>query len=74
LTGSGPPSVQTPIVVNDSRGFYTSRVFGTYTREAMLMLVEGDWTTSAYAPHPPENTGNVPEHGGGDEGGGGGGM
>jgi hypothetical protein len=42
LTGSGPPSVQTPIVVNDSRGFYTSRVFGTYTREAMLMLVEGE--------------------------------
>jgi hypothetical protein len=27
-----------------------------------------------YAPHPPENTGNVPEHGGGDGGGGGGGM
>ena len=22
---------KTPIVVNDSRGFYTSRVFGTYT-------------------------------------------
>ena len=32
---------KTPIVVNDSRGFYTSRVFGTYTREAMLMLAEG---------------------------------
>ena len=26
---------KTPIVVNDSRGFYTSRVFGTYTREGM---------------------------------------
>jgi 3-hydroxyacyl-CoA dehydrogenase / enoyl-CoA hydratase / 3-hydroxybutyryl-CoA epimerase len=32
---------KTPIVVNDSRGFYTSRVFSTYTREAMLMLAEG---------------------------------
>jgi 3-hydroxyacyl-CoA dehydrogenase / enoyl-CoA hydratase / 3-hydroxybutyryl-CoA epimerase len=32
---------KTPIVVNDSRGFYTSRVFGTYTREAMLMLAQG---------------------------------
>ena len=32
---------KTPIVVNDSRGFYTSRVFGTYTREGMLMLAEG---------------------------------
>jgi 3-hydroxyacyl-CoA dehydrogenase/enoyl-CoA hydratase/3-hydroxybutyryl-CoA epimerase len=32
---------KTPIVVNDSRGFYTSRVFATYTREGMLMLAEG---------------------------------
>ncbi|MEM9011363.1 MAG: 3-hydroxyacyl-CoA dehydrogenase NAD-binding domain-containing protein [Pseudomonadota bacterium] len=32
---------KTPIVVNDSRGFYTSRVFGTYTREAFVMLTEG---------------------------------
>ena len=24
---------KTPIVVNDSRGFYTSRCFGTYTAE-----------------------------------------
>jgi len=32
---------KTPIVVNDSRGFYTSRVFGTYTREGMMMLAEG---------------------------------
>ncbi|MEO0365842.1 MAG: 3-hydroxyacyl-CoA dehydrogenase NAD-binding domain-containing protein [Pseudomonadota bacterium] len=32
---------KTPIVVNDSRGFYTSRVFGTYTNEGMTMLAEG---------------------------------
>jgi 3-hydroxyacyl-CoA dehydrogenase / enoyl-CoA hydratase / 3-hydroxybutyryl-CoA epimerase len=32
---------KTPIVVNDSRGFYTSRVFGTYTREGVTMLAEG---------------------------------
>ena len=32
---------KTPIVVNDSRGFYTSRVFATYTNEGMRMLVEG---------------------------------
>jgi 3-hydroxyacyl-CoA dehydrogenase/enoyl-CoA hydratase/3-hydroxybutyryl-CoA epimerase len=32
---------KTPIVVNDSRGFYTSRVVGTYIREGHLMLVEG---------------------------------
>ena len=32
---------KTPIVVNDSRGFYTSRVFGTYTGEGMVMLAEG---------------------------------
>lgn len=30
-----------PIVVNDSRGFYTSRVFGTYTSEGIFMLEEG---------------------------------
>lgn len=30
-----------PIVVNDSRGFYTSRVFGTYPNEASLLLEEG---------------------------------
>ena len=30
-----------PIVVNDSRGFYTSRVFGTWTNEAMALLAEG---------------------------------
>jgi 3-hydroxyacyl-CoA dehydrogenase/enoyl-CoA hydratase/3-hydroxybutyryl-CoA epimerase len=32
---------KTPIVVNDSRGFYTSRVFGTYLREGLAMLGEG---------------------------------
>ena len=32
---------KTPIVVNDSRGFYTSRVFETYFHEAVRMLVEG---------------------------------
>lgn len=32
---------KTPIVVNDSRGFYTSRVFSVYTREGMNMLAEG---------------------------------
>lgn len=32
---------KTPIVVNDSRGFYTSRVFGTFTGEGISMLAEG---------------------------------
>lgn len=32
---------KTPIVVNDSRGFYTSRVFGTYSKEGITMLSEG---------------------------------
>jgi 3-hydroxyacyl-CoA dehydrogenase / enoyl-CoA hydratase / 3-hydroxybutyryl-CoA epimerase len=32
---------KTPIVVNDSRGFYTSRVVGTYLREGHLMVSEG---------------------------------
>jgi len=32
---------KTPIVVNDSRGFYTSRSFSTYTAEGMEMLSEG---------------------------------
>ncbi|MCA9987137.1 MAG: enoyl-CoA hydratase/isomerase family protein, partial [Anaerolineales bacterium] len=30
-----------PIVVNDSRGFYTSRVFGSWTNEGMALLAEG---------------------------------
>ncbi len=32
---------KTPIVVNDSRGFYTSRVIGTFVNEAQAMLAEG---------------------------------
>ena len=32
---------KTPIVVNDSRGFYTSRCFGTYVMEGTQMLAEG---------------------------------
>jgi 3-hydroxyacyl-CoA dehydrogenase / enoyl-CoA hydratase / 3-hydroxybutyryl-CoA epimerase len=32
---------KTPIVVNDSRGFYTSRVFATYVMEGIAMLKEG---------------------------------
>lgn len=32
---------KTPIVVNDARGFYTSRCFATYTTEGMEMLAEG---------------------------------
>jgi len=32
---------KTPIVVNDGRGFYTSRVFGTFTNEGVTLLGEG---------------------------------
>ncbi|WP_138378775.1 3-hydroxyacyl-CoA dehydrogenase NAD-binding domain-containing protein [Luteithermobacter gelatinilyticus] len=32
---------KTPIVVNDSRGFYTSRCFATYVQEAGNMVAEG---------------------------------
>lgn len=32
---------KTPIVVNDSRGFYTSRVIGFFQGEALRMLAEG---------------------------------
>jgi len=32
---------KTPIVVNDSRGFYTSRVIGTMVNEGLSMLAEG---------------------------------
>jgi 3-hydroxyacyl-CoA dehydrogenase / enoyl-CoA hydratase / 3-hydroxybutyryl-CoA epimerase len=32
---------QTPIVVNDSRGFFTSRVFGTLVMEGAAMVAEG---------------------------------
>ncbi|MFV8170271.1 3-hydroxyacyl-CoA dehydrogenase NAD-binding domain-containing protein [Mycolicibacterium peregrinum] len=37
---------KTPIVVNDSRGFFTSRVIMTFVREAMAMLAEGVAPTS----------------------------
>jgi 3-hydroxyacyl-CoA dehydrogenase/enoyl-CoA hydratase/3-hydroxybutyryl-CoA epimerase len=33
---------KTPIVVNDSRGFFTSRVFGMFMMEGIAMLGEGD--------------------------------
>ena len=42
---------KTPIVVNDSRGFYTSRCFSTYLTEGMAMLSEG------YAPAMIDNVG-----------------
>ncbi len=32
---------KTPIVVNDSRGFFTSRTFGTYVQEGYAMVQEG---------------------------------
>ncbi|WP_020650882.1 3-hydroxyacyl-CoA dehydrogenase NAD-binding domain-containing protein [Solimonas variicoloris] len=32
---------KTPIVVNDARGFYTSRVFATYVMEGLALLQEG---------------------------------
>jgi 3-hydroxyacyl-CoA dehydrogenase/enoyl-CoA hydratase/3-hydroxybutyryl-CoA epimerase len=32
---------KTPIVVNDSRGFFTSRVIGTFINEGIAMLLEG---------------------------------
>ncbi|WP_180146888.1 3-hydroxyacyl-CoA dehydrogenase NAD-binding domain-containing protein [Acinetobacter sp. YH12052] len=32
---------KTPIVVNDSRGFFTSRVFGTFVQEGLRLLSEG---------------------------------
>ncbi|MDI9974226.1 3-hydroxyacyl-CoA dehydrogenase NAD-binding domain-containing protein [Rhodococcus sp. IEGM 1307] len=32
---------KTPIVVNDSRGFFTSRVIGTFINEALALLGEG---------------------------------
>ncbi|MDR3419500.1 MAG: 3-hydroxyacyl-CoA dehydrogenase NAD-binding domain-containing protein [Nevskia sp.] len=32
---------KTPIVVNDSRGFYTSRAFATYIMEGMALLLDG---------------------------------
>src|SRR5204862_5886375 len=32
---------KTPIVVNDSRGFFTSRVIGTFINEGLAMLTDG---------------------------------
>lgn len=32
---------KTPIMVNDSRGFFTSRVFGTFVQEGLRLLAEG---------------------------------
>ena len=32
---------KTPIVVNDSRGFYTSRCFATFIQEGLELLVDG---------------------------------
>lgn len=44
---------KTPIVVNDGRGFYTSRCFGTYVAEGLAMLEEG------YAPALIDNIGRM---------------
>lgn len=44
---------KTPIVVNDSRGFYTSRCFGTYVQEGYAMIQEG------VAPALIENAGKI---------------
>ena len=44
---------KTPIVVNDSRGFYTSRCFSTFLTEGMAMLKEG------YAPALIDNVGRM---------------
>ena len=44
---------KTPIVVNDGRGFYTSRCFSTYLTEGLAMLEEG------YAPALIDNVGRM---------------
>ncbi|WP_374600513.1 3-hydroxyacyl-CoA dehydrogenase NAD-binding domain-containing protein [Brevundimonas sp.] len=44
---------KTPIVVNDGRGFYTSRCFATYVAEGLAMLQEG------YAPVLIDNIGRM---------------
>jgi len=44
---------KTPIVVQDGRGFYTSRCFGTYVAEGLAMLEEG------YAPALIDNVGRM---------------
>src|SRR6202165_5833561 len=43
---------KTPIVVNDSRGFYTSRVIGTFINEALAMLGEGVEPAGSQAGYP----------------------
>ena len=40
---------KTPILVNDNRGFFTSRVFATYTREGVAMVGEGQEPASIEA-------------------------
>ncbi|MDR2991462.1 MAG: enoyl-CoA hydratase/isomerase family protein [Burkholderiaceae bacterium] len=40
---------KTPIVVNDSRGFFTSRVFSTFTREGVALVGEGQDAASVEA-------------------------
>jgi 3-hydroxyacyl-CoA dehydrogenase/enoyl-CoA hydratase/3-hydroxybutyryl-CoA epimerase len=40
---------KTPIVVNDSRGFFTSRVFSTFTREGVSIMGEGQHPASVEA-------------------------
>ncbi len=40
---------KTPIVVNDSRGFYTSRSFATYVMEGLALLQEGQHPRSIEA-------------------------
>lgn len=44
---------KTPIIVNDGRGFYTSRCFATYVAEGLAMLEEG------YAPALIDNIGRM---------------
>ena len=43
---------KTPIVVNDSRGFYTSRVIGTMVNEGLAMLSEGVHPSRWSGPRP----------------------
>jgi 3-hydroxyacyl-CoA dehydrogenase/enoyl-CoA hydratase/3-hydroxybutyryl-CoA epimerase len=55
---------KTPIVVNDGRGFYTSRVFAAYIHAGIAALQEG------VAPALIENAGRMAGHAGGAAGGG----
>ena len=51
---------KTPIVVNDSRGFYTSRVIGFMVNEGLAMLAEGVHPQSrSSAPRPSPATRSV---------------